>query len=109
TAIFDRQSAMVIATTRLPALTVVSPSTDARSVEPHEPDHIYLERSSDGRTFATYGPHDAVELWSAATMTRMRVVATGHRTVSQLQFVGDTYEFTTAGYDGRLIRWTPSG
>jgi WD40 repeat protein len=109
TAIFDRQSAMVIATTRLPALTVVSPSTGARSIEPHELDNIYLERSSDGRTFATYGPHDTVELWSATTMTRTRVVATGHGTVSQLQFVGDTDEFITAGYDGRLIHWTPSG
>jgi WD40 repeat protein len=108
TAIFDRQSAMVIATTRLPALTVVSPSTGARSVEPHELGNIYLARSSDGGMFATYGPHDAVELWSAATLTRTRVVATGHGAVSQLQFVGDTDEFITAA-GARLIRWTPSG
>jgi eukaryotic-like serine/threonine-protein kinase len=108
-AIFDRQSAMVIATTRLPALTVVSPSAGARSVEPHALDSMSLVRSSAGRTFAAYGPHDTVELWSAATMTRTRVVATGHGTVSQLQFVGDTDEFITAGSNGRLIRWTPSG
>jgi WD40 repeat protein len=108
-AIFDRQSATVIATTRLPALTVVSPSAGVRSVEPHAIDSTDLERSSDGSTFATYGSRDTVELWSAATMKRTRVVATGLGAVWQLQFVADTDEFITASSGGRLIRWTPSG
>ncbi|HEX3766266.1 MAG TPA: serine/threonine-protein kinase, partial [Kofleriaceae bacterium] len=109
TTIFDRQSTMVIATTHLPALTVVSPSTGVRSIEPHEPDNIYLERSTSGTTFATYSLHDTVEVWSAETMTRTAVLATGHGTISQLQFVGDTDEFITSGRDGRLILWTPAG
>jgi WD40 repeat protein len=108
-AIFDRPSTTVTATTRLPALTVTSPSAGVRSIGPHELGNIYLERSSDGRTFATYGPGDSVEIWSAATMTRMRVIATGHGAVSQLQFVGDTDQFITSGPDGRLVRWTSSG
>ncbi|HEX7842740.1 MAG TPA: WD40 repeat domain-containing serine/threonine-protein kinase [Kofleriaceae bacterium] len=109
TAIFDRPSTTVTATTQLPALTVVSPSAGVRSIEPHELGNIYLERSGDGRTFATYGPGDSVEIWSATTMTRTRVLATGHGSVSQLQFVGDTDQFITSGHDGRLIRWAPSG
>ena len=108
-AIFDKQSAVVTATTWLPALTVFSPATGVRAVEPHDPHNIFLERSNNGRMFATYGQTDLAELWSAATMTQTRVIPTGHGSVSQLTFVADTDDFITAGHDGRLVRWTPSG
>jgi serine/threonine protein kinase/WD40 repeat protein len=109
TAIFDKQSTMVTATTWLSALTIFSPSTGVRAVEPHVRDNMFLERASSGRTFATYGLHDVVEVWSFATMTRTRVITTGHGSISQLHFVGETDDFITAGHDGRLVRWTPSG
>ncbi|HEX8110612.1 MAG TPA: serine/threonine-protein kinase [Kofleriaceae bacterium] len=108
-AIFDEHSAMVTATTLLPALTTFSPATGVRAVEPHLSDNIFLERSASGRTFATYGVNDLVEVWSAASMTRARVIPTGHGSVTQLRFVDDTDDFITSGHDGRVVRWTPSG
>jgi hypothetical protein len=59
--------------------------------------------------FAAYGFNDQVELWSAATITRTRVINTGHGSLSELRFAGDSDEFVTAGNDGRLVRWTASG
>jgi WD40 repeat protein len=109
TAIFDDQSSTVTATTWLPKLTIASPPTGARDVGPHESGNIFLERSSNGQTFATYGLHDLVEVWSSAAMTRTRVFSTGHGSISQLRFAGDTDDFITSGSDGRLVRWTPSG
>ncbi len=108
-AIFDEHSAMVTATTLLPALTTFSPATGVRAVEPHLSGNTFLERSATGRTFATYGVGDLVEVWSAATMTRTRVVPTGHGSVTLLRFVDDTDDFITSGHDGRVVRWTPSG
>jgi WD40 repeat protein len=108
-AIFDDQSATVTATTWRPTLAIVSPSTGARAVGPHELENIFLERSRSGKIFATYGLHDLVEIWSSATMTRTRVFRTGHGSVSQLRFAEDTDDFLTSGHDGRLVRWKPSG
>src|SRR5262249_47517257 len=109
TAIFNEPSATVTATTWQPALTVVSPATGVRSVEPHASENIFLTRSTTGRTFASYGPQDTVELWSPATMTRTRVIPTGHGSISQLAFIDGSDDFITSGHDGRLVRWTPSG
>jgi eukaryotic-like serine/threonine-protein kinase len=109
TAIFDKQSTTVTATAWAPTLTMYSPSAGTRKLEPHEPFNVSLERSSTGQTFATYGLEDVIEVWSAATMTRMRVIPTGHGSVSQLRFLGDTENFVTSGHDGRLVRWTPEG
>jgi WD40 repeat protein len=109
-AVFDDRAAIVSATTRLPVLTTFSPATGVRTAGPHEPDNIFLVRSRNGRTFATYGLQgDLVEVWSFSTMTRTRVIATGHGSVSQLHFVGDTDDVMTAGNDGRLVRWMTSG
>ncbi|HZJ67011.1 MAG TPA: protein kinase [Kofleriaceae bacterium] len=109
TAIFDKASTAVTATTPQPALTVYSPTTGVRTLQPHERLNVTLERSASGKTFATYGFQDLVEVWSAATMTRARVIATAHGSISQLRFVGDTEEFITAGHDGRLVRWLADG
>jgi WD40 repeat protein len=108
TAIFDNWSNMV-ATTWQPTLTVFSPANGTRTIGPHEPLNRSLERSDTGRTFATYGSEDRVEIWSSATMARTHVLSTGHGSVSQLSFVTGTEDFITAGHDGRLIRWTPHG
>jgi WD40 repeat protein len=109
TAIFDNESTTVTATTWLPALTIYSPSAGIRNIGPHEAFNTSVERSSTGLTFATYGPEDVVEVWSSTTMTRMRIIATGHGSVSQLRFLGETEDFITSGHDGRLVRWTPAG
>ncbi|HET7499768.1 MAG TPA: WD40 repeat domain-containing serine/threonine-protein kinase [Kofleriaceae bacterium] len=109
TAIFDPTSTRVTATTWLPSLTTFSTAAGVHEVGPHESYNLYLTASRDRSVFASYGLTDLVELWSAETMTRTRVVATGHGAVSQLAFVGDSSDFITAGHDGRLIRWTASG
>jgi serine/threonine protein kinase/WD40 repeat protein len=108
-AFFDTGSTTVTATTWLATLTRYSPATGILNFEPHELFNSSLERSSSGETFAAYGPEDGVEVWSSATMTRMRVIATGHGSVSQLGFLGDSENFVTSGHDGRLVRWTPAG
>jgi WD40 repeat protein len=109
TAMFDDDSTTVTATTWAAALTVFTPSTGARTVEPHLPENIFLERSGNGRSFATRGMHDSVEVWSAAPIARTHVIATGHGSVSELHFIDDTDDFITSGNDGRLVRWTPLG
>ena len=98
---------VVTATTGAAVLTTFSPSTGATTIGPHAPHNVFLERSNDGRTFATYGLEDLVEVWSSttATRTRTRLFSTGQGSVSQLHFVGDTADFITSGHDGRLIRW----
>ncbi|HEX8106930.1 MAG TPA: protein kinase [Kofleriaceae bacterium] len=109
-AIFDDASATVTATTWQPALTVFSPATGVRSVEPHANENIFLARSITGRTFATYGLQgDTVEVWASPAMTRTRVIRTGHGSLSQLAFVAESEDFLTSGQDGRLVRWTPAG
>jgi WD40 repeat protein len=109
TALFSERSNRVVATTWQPQLTVFSPATGARSVAPHDAYDIFLEQSSTGATFAAYGPSDSVEIWSEATLSRSRVIATGHGTVSQLSYVSGTEDFVTSGNDGRLLRWTAQG
>jgi len=108
-AIFDDQSTVVTSAAWLPALMTFSSSTGVRTVEPHERDNIFLERSNNGKTFVTYGLHDLIEIWSSATMTRTRTISTDHGSISQLHFAGDTDDFITAGHDGRLVRWTSAG
>ncbi|HET7499771.1 MAG TPA: WD40 repeat domain-containing serine/threonine protein kinase [Kofleriaceae bacterium] len=108
-AIFNGSSATVTATTWLPALTVYSPASGARTAAPHEPHNIDLAQSSSGGTFASYGLHDLVELWSSATMTRITTIATGHGSISQLSFIDGSEDFLTAGHAGGIARWTPAG
>ena len=108
-AIFDDPSATVTATTWLPALTVFSPATGTRTVEPHVRENNVLVRSASGRTFASYGQGDVVELWALPAITRTRVFQTGQGSISQLAFLDGSEDFITAGHDGRLVRWTPSG
>jgi WD40 repeat protein len=109
TAIFDNQSTAVIATTWLPALTTFSPSASAHTIEPHEAHNVFLENSSSGKLFATYGLEDLVEIWSSTPMTRMRIINTGHGSISELRFVDGTNDLVTSGHDGRLVRWTSVG
>ena len=71
-------------------------------VHEHWGDNIFLERSTTGASFATYGLHDVVEVWSGATMTRTRVLPTGHGSIAQLRFVDDSDDFITVGHDGRM-------
>ncbi|HEY0480039.1 MAG TPA: WD40 repeat domain-containing serine/threonine-protein kinase, partial [Kofleriaceae bacterium] len=108
-ALFDEQSTTLVATTWEPALTTLSPSSGPRTTEPHLASNVYLERAGTGRVFATYGLEDTVELWSAATMTRTRVIRTGHGSISQLRFAAGTTDVVTSGNDGRLVRWPPGG
>jgi hypothetical protein len=108
-AIFDARSATVMATTWLPALTLYTPATGIRTVEPHLVDNIFLERSPGGRVFASYGLEDVIELWSAETMTRTRVIPTQHGSISQLRFADGSDDVITSGRDGRLMRWLPDG
>jgi WD40 repeat protein len=108
-AVFEPRSSTAIATSSWPVLTVVSPSTGARTVGPHLSDNLFLERSAGGDTFATYGLADVVEVWSTQTMTRTASLPTGHGSIAQLQFAVDSDAFLTAGRDGRLIRWTAAG
>jgi len=107
--IFDRASGVIIATTWRPELAVIEPSGGSRTAVPHESGDIFLEQAASGRMFAAFGLNDHVELWSAATLTRTRVINTGHGSLSELRFAGDRDEFVTAGNDGRLVRWTTSG
>jgi len=109
TAIFDNTSTVVTATTWLPSLTTFSPSRGVRAIEGHEAYNIFLEQSNNGKTFATYGLNDLVEVWSSSTMTRSRLISTGQGSISQLHFISNTDVFVTSGNDGRLIRWAPSG
>jgi serine/threonine protein kinase/WD40 repeat protein len=109
TAIFDDRSNRVIATTYLPTLTTFSSDTGLRDLGPHEVANIYLVRSRSGRTFATYGLHDVVELWSSASLTRMRVIQSKQGSISQLSYVGDTDDVVTSGRDGRLVHWGLNG
>jgi len=108
-AIFDNQSTTVTATTWLPELTTYSPALGVRTIKPHDAYHPFLEKSSSGKTFAAYGLHDLVELWSSENMVRTRVISTGHGSVSQLHFIVGTDDFITSGHDGRLVRRTPAG
>jgi serine/threonine protein kinase/WD40 repeat protein len=108
TAILDDRSTMVTATTFLPVLTTYSPAAGVGSVGPHELWNIYLEQGPGGSWFATYGLNDVIEIWSSATMTRSHLINTGHGSISQLHFVGDTGDVVTSGRDGRLVRWDSS-
>ena len=109
TAIFDDRSTVVTATTWLPALTTFSLSTGVRTVEHHDLNNIFLERSNHGKTFATYGSQSLIELWSATDLAAPHLITTKHGAVSQLHFVGDTDDFITSDHGGQLVHWTPTG
>jgi eukaryotic-like serine/threonine-protein kinase len=107
TAIFDRDASTVVAASWLPEL-AVSSSSGMRRLAPHERSNGFLARSSDGLMFASYGLQNIIEVWSLETLTRTRVFASGHGSVSDLAFVEGSHDFITAGHDGRLLRWTDS-
>jgi WD40 repeat protein len=109
TAVFDKRTTSVVATTFLPMLTTYSPSARTRTLGPHAPYALSLVRSSTGKNFAAYGLTELVEIWSFASMTRTRLLNTKQGSVSQLSFVDDSDDIVTAGHDGRLVRWTPDG
>ena len=106
---FTGPSTDVVAISWDPTLIAYSPRTGTRTIAGHDPANIDFTQSSTGDTLAMFDSADQVELWSTATMTRDRVVRTGHGSVAAVQFVGDGGEFITAGDDGRLIRWPASG
>ncbi|HET9620397.1 MAG TPA: serine/threonine-protein kinase [Kofleriaceae bacterium] len=109
-AIFDRATRTLIGTTRgITALTLVSLASGIRNVEPHDQNDGSLVASTNGTRFVTYGLDDMVEIWAPETMTRSRVFATGHGSVSQVHFIGDSDDFLTAGHDGRIARWSKDG
>jgi WD40 repeat protein len=97
-----------LATTWVNALTATSPA-GAQDLAPHEIFNAVLERADSDGVFAAYGLTDLVEVWSSAPLQRARGIATGHGSVTQLTFVTGSHDFVTAGNDGRLIRWTPTG
>jgi WD40 repeat protein len=99
----------VIATTFRPELTVFSPSRGLRSIGPHTSNATFIKVAENGKTFATYGSGESIELWSFATMSRTQVVDTHHGAVAHVEFVDNTDKFVTAGRDGRLLQWTPAG
>jgi WD40 repeat protein len=68
-----------------------------------------LEHADVGGVFAAYGLTDLVEVWTSDTLQRMRLIATGHGSITQLTFVAGSRDFVTTGNDGRLIRWTITG
>jgi WD40 repeat protein len=100
---------MVIATSWTPEFTTYSSVAGLTSIPNHEQANIYLERSLDGRVFATYGFGDLVEIWDAANLTRTKVIHTAQQSVPQLSFVKDTDDIVTSGRDGRIIRWSLLG
>jgi len=108
-AAFNPTATMLVATTLLPELTVLTDSAHARSVTPHIGNARYLEMASNGAAFAAYGTGEAVEIWSAASLTRQQVIHTGHGSVSRVAFLGDSNDFVTGGRDGRLVFWTATG
>jgi WD40 repeat protein len=105
-AAFVPDSATLVATTTRSRLNVFSPATGGRTIAPHNGGYIFPVASPDSKLFAVYGRHDEVELWSVATMTRTRVIPTGHGAMSRLWFLSDSSGFVTAGKDGRIVRWT---
>ena len=108
-AAFFHDESTVTATSFGGGLTTFSPARGVQTSAPHEGLNIQIQPSSTRRTFATYGLHDVVELWSSETMERTRVLATQHGSVSQVALLGDTGELISSGGDGRLVRWTASG
>ncbi|HSS01979.1 MAG TPA: serine/threonine-protein kinase [Kofleriaceae bacterium] len=108
-AFFHKDSRTIIAASWAHALTVFSPATGVQNLEPHESLNFSLRHSTSGHTFAAFGPQDVVEVWSSDSMTRTRVIATAHGSVTQLQFIDGSEDFMTSGNDGRLVRWTVGG
>jgi WD40 repeat protein/tRNA A-37 threonylcarbamoyl transferase component Bud32 len=108
-AFLDKQGTTITATTRLPELTVISPDMATRTIRPHNASNTLLRPSRTRDTFATHGFYDAIELWSAATMTRTREIKTGHGSVTKVELIGDSGEAITSGRDGRLVRWSAAG
>jgi WD40 repeat protein len=109
TAIFDKHSDAVIATTWQSELTVYSPTTGIHVTEPHDEYNSILEQSHNGALFAAYGENSLIEIWASPSMIRTKLLNAGGSSVSKLHFVGDTDEFVTSDHDGRLIRWDSFG
>ena len=85
-----------------------APGEPARTA-PRLADNIAIVRSDTGQRFATRGENSgAVELWSAATMTRTRVLETHQGGVLDVALDDATGEVITAGTDGQLLVWTDS-
>jgi len=108
-AAFDKGNTNIIATTFGPELTVFSSTGGARSIGPHLTSDTFVELAGNGKTFATYGSGESIEIWSSLTMSRERIVDTHHGAVSRIEFIDNTDDFITAGRDGKLIRRAPTG
>jgi WD40 repeat protein len=108
TAIFGTDNTIIAAALE-PALTTYSTLAGPARLTPHEPYNVYLEQSDSRETFAAYGLNDIIELWSWTSLTRLRTLHTNHGSVSQLSFIPETNDIVTAGNDGRLLRWDPTG
>jgi WD40 repeat protein len=108
-AAFVPDSTLLLTTIWKNELVTFSPSTGARTFEPHDFLHRTPVVSPDGKVLVIYGRLDDVEQWSVALMARTRLLPTGHGAVSQLRFLPDSTGFVTSGHDGRLVRWTLAG
>ncbi|HEX3762877.1 MAG TPA: serine/threonine-protein kinase [Kofleriaceae bacterium] len=105
-ALFDVNTATLVATTDQPQLATFSARGGAHTLEPHVMDAFRIVAAASGDAFAAYGFSDAVELWSPATWSRTRVLDTHHGSVSHAEFAANSEDLITAGQDGRLVRWT---
>jgi eukaryotic-like serine/threonine-protein kinase len=108
-AAFSHQDTTIVATTFQPEINIFSPSRGLRSAGPHITNATFISTDEAGNAFATYGSSETVEVWSLATISRTRVLDTHQGAVAHLEFLDSTGEFITAGRDGRLIQWAPSG
>ncbi|MEO7734375.1 MAG: WD40 repeat domain-containing protein, partial [Kofleriaceae bacterium] len=108
-AIYDDRIGAVLLTSPAPTLAQVSADGDAHSTTPRIPGNARMVRSDTGERFATYDSGGGlVELWSAATATRARIVDTHQGGVLDVALDDATGELITAGRDGRLLAWSTS-
>jgi WD40 repeat protein len=113
TALFTAPSPTVIAASVMKSLTVLSPTTGAHQVGPHESRDMLLVPARDRKSFAAYGFSDLIERWSidpTGAPSRDQLIHTQHGSVTNLAFLDGSTDFLTVGSDGRLARWTtPAG
>jgi WD40 repeat protein len=107
-AIFDTTTSTLIATTYAPQLAIYTRLTGVRSVVPHTNGATFLEGAANGRTFATFGASESVELWSFVTMSRTQIL-THHSSISHVSFIGHSDDFVTSDRDGELMQWLATG
>ena len=105
-AVFDTRSSTVLATASRPSFLAFSADRGPYPVAPHERQNLFFVPAPDHQRFATFGFGPKVEIWSANTLARERVVETPHGTVSMVRFVGHSDDFISAGHDGRLLLWS---